>query len=285
MSFQLESSLTTPSDKKVDGKMVPNRGLPLSYEQTDIAMKEMVTTSYIDEFPKAERRYADPRVDLQTVALFSFVPAVGSKPNENGIYGFAKIRGSYPSKKEALEATEDLIRKHDSYHKVFLAYVGRPFPVTLSSDFSESSDKINVKDDQKNSFSQAIKKKREEERKLADELDERKKQLEDEHLENKDENPQDYYNNLYVKRAQIKYQQTLAHKQVTHMKESIEKIGYEIKELDKDDEDKFKALYETFDKSYKDSKVDMKTMKESFMGELAKDINYNFNVQPKEIKE
>jgi len=285
MSFQLESSLTTPSDKEVDGKMVPNRGLPLSYEQTDIAMKELVTTSYIDEFPKVERRYADPRVDLQTVALFSFVPAVGSKPNENGIYGFAKIRGSYPSKKEALEATEDLIRKHDSYHKVFLAYVGRPFPVTLSSDFSESSDKINVKDDQKNSFSQAIKKKREEERKLADELDERKKQLEDEHLENKDENPQDYYNNLYVKRAQIKYQQTLAHKQVTHMKESIEKIGYEIKELDKDDEDKFKALYETFDKSYKDSKVDMKTMKESFMGELAKDINYNFNVQPKEIKE
>lgn len=279
MSVQSESSLTTPSDRK-GLNTVPHRGLPLSYEQTDTAMKELVTTSYIDEFPRVERRYADPKVDLQSIALFSFVPAVGAKPNENGIYGFAKIRGSYPSKKEALEASEDLIRQHDSYHKIFLAYVGRPFPVTLKSDFSESSDKINVKDDKKNSFSAAIKKKREEERKLADELDERKKQLEEEHLEKKDENPQDYYNNLYVKRAQIKYQKTLANKQVTHMDESIQKIGDEIKELDKDNKDKFKALYETFEQSYKGTNVDMKTIQESFMGELAKDINYEFNVDP-----
>ena len=45
-----------------------------------------------------------------------------------------KVRGSYETEDEADARAETLIRTVDSYHKIFTAFVGKPFPATTSSD-------------------------------------------------------------------------------------------------------------------------------------------------------
>ena len=118
-----ESSLTTPQDRNVDNRWKPDQSVaPLTNEQAVDAMKELYITSFVEKFPKIDRTYADPSISMQNYSLFSFIPAKGASPNEQGIFGFAKIRGTYQSEMEASQRAEYLIRNVDSYHKIFTVY-------------------------------------------------------------------------------------------------------------------------------------------------------------------
>ena len=103
MSFNSkESSLTPPDDRDKENRWKPDQFVePLSVEEAKEAITELNNTSFTSKFPRVDRSYADPAVPLQNISLFSFMPAKGSTPNENGVYGFAKIRGSYASEMEA----------------------------------------------------------------------------------------------------------------------------------------------------------------------------------------
>ena len=128
-----ESSLTTPEDRNKDIKWKPDlSGTKLSEEEVVHALDGLNITSFTDKFPRIDRSYADPAILNQQIALISFIPAKGATPNENGIFGFAKIRGNFATPIEASERAEFLIRNVDSYHQIYHAYVGRPFPITTS---------------------------------------------------------------------------------------------------------------------------------------------------------
>ena len=99
---------------------------------------------------------ADPDLHGQHIALFSFTPSVGATPNENGIYGIAKIRGTWGSAEQAEIEAERLIRQTDSANEILHVKVGQDFPLTkdpkFTSDFKtvDLSEKVDneVKRDQ-----------------------------------------------------------------------------------------------------------------------------------------
>ncbi len=41
------------------------------------------------------------------------------KPNKYGVYGFAKIRGTFANVDESDQRALELIQKHDSVHKIY----------------------------------------------------------------------------------------------------------------------------------------------------------------------
>jgi hypothetical protein len=143
--IQENSSLTSPSD--LTKKFKPGKEYHLNEEECEHAFKELNNDSFVQRYPKTDRTYADPIIPLQTYGLISFIPSTGSKPDKNGIYGFAKIRGNFGTDTEANQKAEELIKKVDSFHKIFHTYVGRPFPITTISDFSEEKCEVNIKEE------------------------------------------------------------------------------------------------------------------------------------------
>ena len=200
-----ESSLTTPQDRNVDNRWKPDQSVaPLTNEQAVDAMKELYITSFVEKFPKIDRTYADPSISMQNYSLFSFIPAKGASPNEQGIFGFAKIRGTYQSEMEASQRAEYLIRNVDSYHKIFTVYTGRPFPLTESSDYSSEVSEVDIKKDMAKNISHSIKDKKEEELREIKEIQQREKNLIEE-SKRQEVDPYDEYITQRVKSAQLQF--------------------------------------------------------------------------------
>jgi hypothetical protein len=123
--WKKENTLTAPSDRDTNTKFRLEQNTPaLTEEQVKLALNELNNTSFTERFPEVERRFADPPIDLQKIGLISFVPAKGAKPNDQGVYGFAKLRGNYANTEEASEQAERLIRNVDSYHQIYHTFVG-----------------------------------------------------------------------------------------------------------------------------------------------------------------
>ena len=209
-----ENSLTAPSDRDPARTYRPNQSAPpLTEPQVEAALEELNNTAYVRRFPDIERRYADPPVDLQKIGLFSFVPAKGATPNENGFYGFAKLRGNFSTATEANERAEWLVRNVDSYHQIYHTYVGRPFPLTVSSDYSKEVDRVDLRREMTKTISHDVKSKREKEQKDIEDIRRREQELMQRNKEiladpdyKEPVNPElelDEYITLRVKKAQL----------------------------------------------------------------------------------
>lgn len=247
MSFiSRESSLTAPEDRDKVNKWKPDQFCePLTTEQLSDASSVLNVT-----FPKIDRVYADPVVPMQNIALFSFMPVKGATPNENGIYGFAKIRGVYPSEMEANQRAEFLIRNVDSFNTVFHTHVGRPFPVTVKSDFSAETSEIDIRKQATETMSSNIKSKKDDEVKIVQELKQREEALLAD-VKNEEVDPYEEYITQKVKYAQLAFTYTEHQKKMAEVKEIIIKTRHTIKELDEAHPD-FRDSY--FDK-YKQARI------------------------------
>ncbi len=234
-SFQVptESSLTAPEDRNKEVKLSREAfeslkaTPPLTNSQTTQAVSELSHKN----FPRVERRFIDPPMDLQQIGLFSFVPAKGATPNERGIYGFAKIRGVYAGENGANERAEFLIKNVDSYHQIYHVRVGHPFPVTTTSDFSEDIKRVEINKELKDANTEDIRKKREKEQKDIDEIKEREKALLAD-VEKK-EVISDHYTTLRVKKAQLSWTFAETEKKLHQMAGLIAKARKEIEDIDK----------------------------------------------------
>jgi hypothetical protein len=233
MSDSIDSSLTTPCDKTQD-KLVLSKNPPLTEKETTLAMNELLVSDFVNKFPRVERRYADPPSPLQTYGLISFIPAKGATPNEKGIYGFAKLRGNFATPVETDQQAEKLIKEVDSYHKIYTTYVGRPFPLTLSSDYSKETTEVDMRKDIQDTVSFDIKSKREKEEREMKEIKDREAQLkEDVSRDQKDpEYQHDLYTTLRVKKAQLSWTFLENEKKLQEVKEIIIKTRKELEELE-----------------------------------------------------
>lgn len=223
-----ESTLTTPWDRDLTNKFTLNTTAPeLTPEQVAVA-SETLTVKV--PFPNVERRYADPELLTQRIGLFSFVPSKGATPDSKGVYGFAKMRGNFATEQEAKEHADKLYRG-DSYHHIFHAYVGRPFPVTLSSDFSKVVDRIDIKKEAETAIAEDVKKKREKEQKEIEEIEERERELLAESKQT--EVPtDDKYTTLRVKKAQLVWTYIETKNKLEQMKGLIARARKELEEMD-----------------------------------------------------
>lgn len=232
MSNNNESSLTTPSDRDLNNKWKPNQfEPPLNNDELKEALNELSDKSALTNFRQIDRTYVDPPVNLQSYSLFSFMPAKGASPNENGIYGFAKIRGSYASELEAQQRAEYLIRNVDSYNKIFHCYTGRPFPITTDSKYSATTDEIDIRKEMVKTVSQNIKEKKDEEYKVMNEIKRKEEELLAD-TKKEQEDPYESYITQKVKCAQLMFTYDQHRKKMAEVKNIIIKTKENLKELD-----------------------------------------------------
>jgi len=132
-------------------------------------------------YPKVVRKMIDTPITSQRYGNISFM--LFEKPqmaNNKPVYGFVKIRGNHESERVAREDAYRIVRDIDSKFQVRIAEVGCWVPITESDvvvkelyDVRESDQEIHLRD-------QAIKTKEQEAAKIARELKEGEKKLQDE---------------------------------------------------------------------------------------------------------
>jgi hypothetical protein len=272
-----ENSLTAPLDRNPDRSYIPNQGYrSLTEDEVSLAMKENNNNSIIKKFLSVERKYCDPVEPLQRIGLVSFVPAKGAIPDSQGIYGFAKLRGNFQNDVEASEKAEFLIRNVDSYQQIYHAYVGRPFPLTVSSKFSGDLNEIDLKKSMVDSVSNNIKVKKNEEQKQIKEIEEREKMLKEDVA--KDEaDPIDTYTTLKVKKAQVTWTYIETKKKLDEMKDIIIKTSNEIKDMDNENKEFSDLYFKKYCEARKESGLNLATNQENFMKFLVEDSDLSFD--------
>ena len=281
----MESSLTTPDDRDRSLNWRPEQGAPkLSEDEVNLAMNELNNTSFRSKFTRADRTYQDPAISMQHIGLFSFIPAKGATPNEKGVFGFAKLRGNYSSELEADQRAEYIIRNVDSFHQIFHTFVGRPFPVTISSDYSAETSEIDIRKETTNTISNSIKSKKDEEQKTIQEMKEREEKLLEESKKAKEDDgtgdievdPYEEYITLKVKKAQLTWTFLEHLKKMTEVRDIIIKTREHINELDEEHPD-FKDKYlEKYLKARSDAGLkneDKSSLEDSFMKFMVEECN------------
>ena len=229
-----ETSLTAPHDRT---KPYKSGCLPRELNDDEVQMlsEELNVTSILNstENIRLERKFMDPTDAFQTIGLFSFIPSKGASPDKNGIYGFAKLRGNFATKEEANSKAEEIIRSVDSYHKIYHCRVGYPFPLTVSSRFSQNINEVDFHSEVSKGVKQDLKDKRREERKVMDEIKEREIELlEDVKNHDSDEFTIDDYITTHVKKAQIYFTLLETKKKIEEMKSIVRNALEKIREMD-----------------------------------------------------
>jgi len=273
-----ESSLTTPEDRDQTNRWKPDLSSPpLTNEEAKEALKELNVTSFIEKFPRVDKTYQDPAVPMQNIGLISFVPAKGATPNEKGIYGFAKLRGNYATELESNQRAEFIIRNVDSYHQVYHCYVGRPFPITCSSDYSAVTDEIDIRKETTATISNSIKEKKEIEQRQIQEIKEREeKLLEESKQETVD--PYEEYITQRVKKAQLIFTYLEHEKKMKEIKEILIKTRAVIKTFDEDFPDFQKSYFEKYKKAREEAgiKENEEDTQSNFIKYMVEDVDLGF---------
>lgn len=273
-----ESSLTTPEDRDLTNKWRPDQSIPpLTNEEATHALQELNKTAYIERFPKVDKTYQDPIIPMQNIGLVSFVPAKGATPNEKGIYGFAKLRGNFATEMESNQRAEYLIRNVDSYHQIYHAYVGRPFPITNSSDYSAVTEEIDIRKETATAMSNAVKDKKETEQQQIKEIKEREKHLIDE-SKREEADPYDEYITQRVKKSQLMFTYLEHQKKMTEIKEIIIKTRVVIAELDEKYPEYQHSFYDKYMKAREEAgiKEDKAQAADNFIKYLVEDADLGF---------
>lgn len=232
----MSSSLTAPWDRTEEEQTYKPKQIVLSENEVSNALNELYIKDFTNKFPRVDRFYADPVLNSQVYCLHSFVPSKGAKPDERGVYGFVKFRGSFATQQEADERAEFLVRNVDSFNDVYTSYCGRPFPLTHNKAFVKETSEIDVKKQISDIVSKDIKTKVAEERRIKDELKEKEKKL----LEENDkvinnvpvETDEERYTVLQVKRANLVHVYVETKQKLEKIKESILKCRSEIEQFD-----------------------------------------------------
>lgn len=268
-------SLTSPADRG-DGKLKLDIGaVHLTDKETTLAVNDLTSTTFVDNYPKFERQYVDPHIPLQTYSLISFVPAKGATPDKDGVFGMAKIRGTYDTQPECSERCHKLIREVDSYHDIHTVYTGRPFPITCDPKFYKNVQQlVNVKDKAQEVISDDVKAKREREREDIEETKRREKALLDAQNKEIPEKPMERYITLHIKKAQLTYTLVDNIKKLTQIKDNILRSREEIKSMDAEYPDFRNEYYDNYMEARKQAGLNNEaTQHESFMKFLCEDID------------
>lgn len=251
--WQKENSLTSPEDRDRINKWRPEQSAPdLTAEQSELAFNELNNTSFTDKFPRVDRTYADPIIPMQYIGLISFVPAKGATPNENGVFGFAKLRGNYSNEIDANQRAEYLIRNVDSYHQIYHTYVGRPFPITSSSKYSAETSEIEIRKEMTTDISTGIKEKKMEEQATIRDMKEREEKLLEE-AKIGEVDPYDEYITLRVKKAQLSFTYLEHIKKLKEVKGIILKTRKQVEEMDEKYPEYQNTYYEKYMQARKDA--------------------------------
>jgi len=191
-------SLISPSDKQ---NQVFGKNNTFTEEEVDI-LKDKLNKDIRDL--QVDKYYADPNQYGQNIALVSFIPSSGAKPDKDNIYGMMKVRGVYGTEEEANERAEFIIRNIDSYHEIFHCKVGRPFPITDSNEFANTVKSIDIRKKTTELISEDILNKKRQEKEEMMDIEQREKKLLEESKKAQEGEKMDIYDEyitMNIKRA------------------------------------------------------------------------------------
>lgn len=277
--WQKENSLTDPLDRDRVNKWKPETSHPpLTNSETQNAFESLNNTFFIDKFPKVDRTYADPTLPMQFIGLISFTPAKGAKPNENGVFGFAKLRGNFASEIEANQRAEHLIKNVDSYHQIYHTYVGRPFPITSSSKYSAETTEIDIRKETAGAVSTNIREKKDEEEKTIKDIKQREENLIKESKQDSVD-PYDEYITQRVKLAQLSWTYSEHQKKMAEVKDIVIKTRKIVKDMDLEYPTYKDSYYEKYMNARRDAGLKETTEQDSqdnFIKFMVEDIELDF---------
>lgn len=172
----------------------------LAKEELLQATKELSLTA---PYPKVNRKFVDTAVAGEPkFALFSYIPTKNSKPDEDGFYGFAKVRGCYHTIEEAQTRAETIVRDIDSTNSIFTCRVGAPFPI-CTTGHAETVDEIDLRQKTEDTISQNVRARRRQDQKEMDEIKAKEEELKADVTKGPD--PEEDYITHRVKLANLKF--------------------------------------------------------------------------------
>lgn len=272
-----ESSLTAPWDRDLKNKWIPNQTVQvLTTEELKVASKELNVN--ITKYVATDRVYCDPSINMQNIALISFVPSKGSTPDKHGVYGFCKIRGVFNTDMEADERADFIIRNIDSYHPIFHAPVGRPIPMTVKNTFSGDHKEVDLQKQASESVSQSVKTERDKEKKDMMEIKDREKKLRQD-VARTSVDPLDHYIELKVKKAQLVWTFYNSQKKMDEIKTILRKTVTEITNMNVENPEHESMYYEKYKAARDEAGLDLgpeSNTQDNFMKYLVDDIPLDF---------
>lgn len=285
--WEKENSLTAPADRDRKNRWRPEQGLPVLTEpEVKEAMKEQNNTSFVEKFPRVDRTYADPPLPMQAIGLISFTPAKGAKPNQNGVYGFAKLRGNYATSIEADQRAEFLIRNVDSYHQIYHAYVGRPFPFSIDSKYCSETTEIDIRKETTQAVSEDVKAKKRKEKKEAQDIQDREKALLDEGRKNaalEEEDPYERYITLRVKKAQLTWTYLEHQKKLNEVRNIIIRTREEVSQMDAKNPEYKDQYFEKYMEARRNAGLkDSERDQDNFIKYMVEDVVLDFDEKTEE---
>jgi len=265
-----------PSDSSSNsGYKVKQEKIVIPEEHMQDAFDTLNKTGFVKKWPKVERFVTDPKFENQKYCLHSFVPSVGAKPDNNGIYGFFKCRGTFHNLDSMNQRAETIIREVDSHHELFHGLVGAPLPFTLSVDYCEETEDIDIRDSAIKSISNSVAESRERDRRVMKDIKQREMQLlddtnmvldkktkstrpmNDEELAEKkskmtpeetNEKELDDYIAARVKRATYLYTLVETKKKTDKIKKNFEEVDAALKDIDAQDPELMKKYLDKYRK-------------------------------------
>lgn len=278
-------SLISPSDKQDNIRSKNNTFTDEEVEILHDKLNKDVRDLQVDKY------YADPNQFGQNIALVSFIPSSGSKPDKDNIYGMMKVRGIYGTEEEANERAEFLIRNVDSYHEIFHCKVGRPFPITDSNEFANTVKSIDIRKKTTELISEDILNKKRQEKQEMMGIEEREKNLLEESKKAQAGEKMDIFDEyitMNIKRAQLLWTYKETQEKLKQMKESYLTSIERIKEID--------IEHPEYKEQYKEKYMEARRQagipdeKNSFVEYLALDIDtewdgFTGNIETELVKE
>ena len=278
-------SLISPSDKQDNIRSKNNTFTDEEVEILHDKLNKDVRDLQVDKY------YADPNQFGQNIALVSFIPSSGSKPDKDNIYGMMKVRGIYGTEEEANERAEFLIRNVDSYHEIFHCKVGRPFPITDSNEFANTVKSIDIRKKTTELISEDILNKKRQEKQEMMGIEEGEKNLLEESKKAQAGEKMDIFDEyitMNIKRAQLLWTYKETQEKLKQMKESYLTSIERIKEID--------IEHPEYKEQYKEKYMEARRQagipdeKNSFVEYLALDIDtewdgFTGNIETELVKE
>ena len=197
----------------------------------------MVNKSFYKlEYPRTTKFHTDPSIPQQMFYLVSFIPSQGAKPDSDGFFGLLKVRGTFPTARDAEEYGDMLLRKYDSFSEIQIGYVGRNLPLVADmTQYTLETKEIDIRKKIEDTVKSEMRKRKEEESKQMEEVQSRQQKLLDkDHRAEEDDstNNLDFYLTLQNKKAQNLAWIDDLNEKITKAREVIENTREKIQAMD-----------------------------------------------------
>lgn len=248
----------------------PSKAEPL----TDKELEHAFLNLYVDNYVKADRKFRDPEIRGQQYALFSFTPSTTAQPDESGLFGFIKVRGTFNRLEDAEEKSKELIQFF-SANQIFVCETGSPVP--LQKQLTNKNDVVEVENPHKNEeclkFQDLAKEQTMKEKQQIEEIKQREEELKrDVEQDPNDKEPLQIYLELIHKRATVAYLYTQHQEKLEQTKNIIIATRQKIAKMDEEYPELKNEYMDHYRESCKKNGIDkaedeMATYIKKFVGE------------------